>query len=193
MSRTVTRLFDSRIHAEAAIRDLEAAGFDTGRLSLIASETRSEERRSFSGDRDGDNETLEGAGEGAATGGVIGAGVGLLAGLGALAVPGLGPVLVAGWLGTTLAGAATGAAVGGVTGGILGALKDAGVNDEDAHVYAEGVRRGGALVSVRVDDADAMRADEILARHGGSDASSRGQLYRSEGWTRFDESAGANI
>ena len=189
MTRTVTRLFDSRTEAEAAVRDLEAAGIPTDRLSIIAADARAGEARSFTSERDADegSETLEGAGQGAGVGAAIGGGVGLLAGLGALAVPGLGPVLAAGWLGTTIAGAATGAAVGGVTGGILGALKDAGVNEEDAHVYAEGVRRGGSIVSVRVDDDDVGRVDDILTRHGGVLAGDRAPLYRSEGWSRFEE------
>jgi len=190
MTRTVTRLFDSRSQAEAAVRDLEASGIPTERLSIVAAESRAGEARSFAADSDVEDEgseTLEGAGQGAGVGAAIGGGLGLLAGLGALAIPGVGPVVAAGWLGSTLAGAATGAAVGGVTGGILGALKDAGVADEDAHVYAEGVRRGGAIVSVRTDDDDAFRAQEILARHGGVDAVARGQAYRDEGWTGFDE------
>ncbi|MBX7250205.1 MAG: hypothetical protein K1X35_14320, partial [Caulobacteraceae bacterium] len=83
-----------------------------------------------------------------------------------------------------------GAAIGGVTGGVLGALKDAGVTDDDAHVYAEGVKRGGALVSVRVDEMNAGRAEAILDGAGGADATSRGTRYRGEGWGgRFDETA----
>lgn len=185
--RTVTRLFDSRPQAESAIRELEAAGFPSADLSMVASETVRGEQRTFRKDGDGDNETLEGAGEGAATGGVIGGGVGLLAGMGALAIPGIGPAIAGGWLASTLAGAAVGAGVGGVTGGILGALKDAGVTEDDAHVYAEGVRRGGALVSVRVADADIPRVEAILSAAGGTDAADRGRVYRDEGWSRFDE------
>ena len=75
---------------------------------------------------------------------------GLLAGLGLLAIPGLGPVVAAGWLAATAVGAAAGAA----TGGVVGALTEAGVSREDADSYAEGVRRGGTLVSARVADAD---------------------------------------
>ena len=120
---------------------------------------------------------------------MIGAGAGLLAGLGLIAIPGLGPVVAAGWLVSTAVAAVTGAVAGGAVGGILGALKEAGVNDEDAQVYAEGVRRGGALVSVRTEDARIDEARMILDRSGGVDAVVRGQDYRREGWTRFDESA----
>jgi hypothetical protein len=180
-------LFDTRTQAEAGIRELERAGFPHEDLSIIAAQRGAAENRSFSPDRD--NDAAAGAGKGAATGGVIGAGAGLLAGLGLLAIPGLGPVVAAGWLAAAATGAATGAVVGGAAGGILGALKDAGVKDEDAHVYAEGVRRGGALVSVRANGARADEAQAILDRSGGVDASARGQVYRQEGWTRFDETA----
>ncbi len=72
----------------------------------------------------------------------------------------------------------------------MGALTHAGVPEEDAHVYAEGVRRGGALVSARVDDALAGRAQEALDR-GSVDVKARREDYRQEGWTRFDEGAPA--
>ena len=185
--RTVSRLFDTQAQAEDAVRNLENAGFAHGDLSIVASHRGATETRTFR--PDGDNEAAEGAGKGAATGGAIGAGAGLLAGLGMIAIPGLGPVVAAGWLVSTAVAAVTGAVAGGAVGGILGALKDAGVNDEDAHVYAEGVRRGGALVSVRTDEARADEAQAILDRSGGVAASVRGEDYRREGWTRFDESA----
>ena len=74
----------------------------------------------------------------------------MLAGLGLLAIPGLGPVVAAGWLAST----ALGAAVGGAAGGLIGALTAAGVSKEDADIYAEGIRRGGTLVTARVPDAE---------------------------------------
>ena len=88
----------------------------------------------------GDN---TGTATGASLGTVLGGGAGLLAGLGMLAIPGLGPVVAAGWLASTLVGAGVGAAAGGV----VGALTDAGVSHEDAHAYAEGINRGGTLVT----------------------------------------------
>ena len=83
----------------------------------------------------------------------IGGAAGLLAGLGLMAIPGVGPVVAAGWLVSTL----TGAVAGGATGGVIGALTQAGISKEDADVYAEGLRRGGAVVSARVADNDASR------------------------------------
>jgi hypothetical protein len=97
-------------------------------------------------DRDGTDDRAEGAGKGAGIGAGLGGAAGLLAGLGLLAIPGLGPVVAAGWLAATAVGAAAGAA----TGGLVGALTEAGVSKEEAPLYAEGVRRGGTLVSARV-------------------------------------------
>ena len=192
MKRTITRLFDTRAQAESAVRELESMGIDRDDLSIVASDNGLKgEDRSFVGkdaDGDGGNDAAEGAGKGAATGGVIGGGAGLLAGLGMLAIPGLGPVVAAGWLASTAVGAIAGAVAGGATGGLLGALKDAGVSDDDAHVYAEGVRRGGSLVAARVDESEAVRVEEVFSRLNGADAATRGALYRQDGWTgRFSQ------
>jgi hypothetical protein len=91
-------------------------------------------------------------------GGALGGGAGLLAGLGLLAIPGLGPVVAAGWLASTAVGAAAGAAAG----GIVGALVDAGVDREHAEVYSEAVRRGGTMVTARVRDDDSVRVENIM-------------------------------
>ncbi len=194
MKHTITRMFDSRTDAEAAVRQLEAAGVSHHDISLIAPNRAAGEGRSFA-DTDGDrgDEAAEGAGKGAVTGGALGAGAGLLAGLGLLAIPGLGPVVAAGWLASLAVGAAAGAAAGGAAGGILGALKDAGVPDEDANVYAEGVRRGSTLVSVRVDEAEAKRIESLLSGANAIDATSRAATYREQGWTRFDPEAGPYV
>jgi hypothetical protein len=120
---------------------------------------------------------------------VLGGGAGLLAGIGALAIPGLGPVVAAGWLVAALTGAGAGAA----TGGLLGALTTAGVDEADAHVYAEGVRRGGNLVTVRTDETRAAQAESILARHGPVDTARRGADYRAGGWTGYRDDDGGVI
>jgi len=98
-------------------------------------------------------------------------------------------VVAAGWLASTAVGALVGAAAGGATGGLLGALKEAGHTDEEAHVYSEGVRRGGTLVSVKAQDDDVARVTEILDGRRGVDAVTRGEAYRQAGWSRFDETA----
>jgi len=195
MTKTITRLFDSHTEALRALDDLEQAGVDHDRISLVSNNSdnwHKDHRHAVSDggplgkDADGDNDTAEGAGKGATTGGLIGGAGGLLAGLGMLAIPGLGPVVAAGWLVSTAVGAAIGAAAGGAAGGLLGALKDAGHTDEEANVYSEGVRRGGTLVSVRAEDGEASRIEAILDQQRGVAASVRGQDYRAEGWNRFD-------
>jgi len=123
MAQAVTRLFDRYEDATAAVAQLEAAGVPHHDISLIANNA---EGRDVGRGRDSDDghEAADGAGKGATTGGLLGGGAGLLAGLGMLAIPGLGPVVAAGWLVSTAVGAAVGAAAGGVTGGVLGALKE---------------------------------------------------------------------
>ena len=79
--------------------------------------------------------------------------------------------------------------MGGAAGGIVGSLTGAGVPERDANFYAEGVRRGGTLVTARVDDARAPIAREILQRHKWVDPAVRSATYREGGWTSFDESA----
>ena len=103
-----------------------------------------------------------GAAAGASVGAALGGGAGLLAGLGLLAIPGLGPVVAAGWLAAT----AVGAVAGGAAGGLVGSLTSAGVNPEHAEIYAEGVRRGGSIVTARVDDTLAPRAESLLSDRG---------------------------
>jgi hypothetical protein len=130
------------------------------------------------------------AGVGAGIGALVGGAGGLLAGLGMMAIPGVGPVVAAGWLVATAAGAVGGGAVGAVAGGIVGSMTDAGVDEREAQVYAEGVRRGGALVAVRADDEEeAMKARGILSRHQPVDPIAREAAYRRSGWRSFDETA----
>ncbi len=84
-------------------------------------------------------------------------------------------------------GAVAGAVAGGATGGIIGAMTGSGVSEEDAHVYAEGVRRGGSLVTAKVDDALVPEAEAILQRSNWVDPAQRRQSYNEQGWTRFDD------
>jgi hypothetical protein len=135
-------------------------------------------------DRDGVDDRAEGAATGAGIGATAGGVVGLLTGLGLLAIPGVGPVVAAGWLVATAAGAA----VGGTAGGIIGALTQAGTSQEDAYLYAEGVRRGGTLVSARVADADRARYEAVLDRSS-VNLRDRGAAWRKAGWQNFDPNA----
>jgi hypothetical protein len=193
MTRTVTRLFNTHTEAMSAVSDLEAAGIPHDDISLVASNAdgwHAGHEHPHDG-LHGENDAADGAGKGATTGGLIGGAGGLLAGLGMLAIPGVGPVVAAGWLVSTAVGAIAGAAVGGATGGLLGSLKDAGHTDEEAQVYAEGVRRGGTLVSVKASDDRAAEAETILQNRAGVDAASRGASYREMGWTGYSPDAPA--
>src|SRR5262245_49756497 len=120
MAVTITRLFDTYGEASQAVQDLEAAGLSSSQISIVASNADNwyREDRTVKTVRTKKHDgTAEGAEIGAGLGAVAGGAAGLLAGLGILAIPGLGPVVAAGWLASTAAGAA---AVG-VAGGIIGA------------------------------------------------------------------------
>ncbi|MDO9707157.1 hypothetical protein [Paracraurococcus lichenis] len=185
-TRTIARLFDSYADASAAVRDLEAAGIARDDISLIASRGDAGTGTTATGaDTTTEADSGTGAGTGATIGTLVGGGAGLLAGLGALAIPGLGPIVAAGWLVATLTGAGVGAAAGGLLGGLTGA----GLSEEESHVYAEGVRRGGNLVTVRADDTRATEIESIMARHNAANAETRGADYRAAGWSRYDEAA----
>jgi hypothetical protein len=182
MTKTVTGLFDTYSDATSAVDQLKAAGIPDSDISIVSN--NSDGRYT-----DNDGDAAEGAGTGAGIGAAVGGVGGLLTGLGIMAIPGVGPVVAAGWLAATAAGALTGAVVGGAAGGIVGALTDSGVDERDAHVYAEGVRRGGTLVTAKVDDARASEADAILQRSNWVDLPARRTAYSSEGWTSFDDKA----
>ena len=95
-----------------------------------------------------------------------------------------------GWLASTAVGALAGGALGAAAGGLVGALTHAGVSENDAQVYAEGVRRGGTLISAKVADDKAAQARTILSHPDYAvDVASRGAAYRETGWTRFDDTA----
>jgi hypothetical protein len=197
MTATISRLYDDYAAASQPVSELERAGVPNGDISIVASNAdnwysgdRDKGGRSVTGRVDRDHDGIDDRAEGAAAGAGIGAGVGgtvgLLAGLGLLAIPGIGPVVAAGWLVATAAGAAA----GGATGGLIGGLTQAGVSDEDAQVYAEGLRRGGTLVTVRVPDADRARVEAILDRSA-VNIRDRSAAYRKSGWKGFDPKAPA--
>jgi len=181
--QTITAMFDRYDDASAAVTKLEAVGVAHSDISIVGN-NEGDRHAGLVGRGDGDHREAKegaetGAGTGATLGTVVGGAAGLLAGLGLLAIPGVGPVVAAGWLVTTLTGAGIGAAAGGLIGGLTGA----GVNEADAHTYSEGVRRGGTLVTVRADDARATTVMDILEEHGSVDVHERAQGWRSEGWT----------
>ena len=189
MSKTISRLYNSHAEARAAVRDLEAAGVKSSDISILVSNADNayDERTNSFPDRDldGRDDRAEGAAAGGGIGATVGGAAGLLAGLGMIAIPGVGPVVAAGWLVAAL----TGAAAGGATGGIIGALsQQAGLSKEEAEVYSEGLRRGGAVVSAKVDDADAPRLQSVMDRSAVRVAD-RMAAYRQSGWTTFNPTA----
>jgi hypothetical protein len=191
MTVTITRLYDDYDSAARAVAELKRAGVPDSDISLIANNAEgwyaaSDRAGRVDRDRDGIGDRAEGATAGAGIGAAAGGIAGLLAGLGLLAIPGLGPVVAAGWLASTAAVAGAGGAVGGV----VGALLESGTSREDAQVYAEGVRRGGAVVSARVPEADAARYEAILDRSAVA-ISQRSAMYRGSGWRQFDPNAPA--
>jgi hypothetical protein len=187
MTRTITHLYDSYAEAAEALRVLEGAGVRASDISLVGGDR--DDRAAGPAAETEPAAEIEGAGGEAATaaaagasiGTVAGGAAGLLAGIGVLAIPGFGPVVAAGWL----IAAITGAGVGAGTGGIIGSLIGAGHREEDAHVLTEAVHRGGTLVSVRVNDADAARVDSLLQTAAPVDLASRAAEYRAEGWEQF--------
>ena len=187
MTKTITALYDTYPQAEDAVRRLEAAGVPHADISIAAN--RAGVGGLAADQRKDESATTADAETGGILGAAIGAGGGLLAGLGLIAIPGVGPVIAAGWLVSMVVGAAAGLVVGGVAGGLVGALTGAGVPEAHANIYAEGVRRGGALVTARVDDGQATRYAEILDQLGTVDIAARGEQYRQSGWSRFDPEA----
>src|SRR4029453_7596215 len=168
--RTITALFDDYDDAVEAVRRLKQAGITDADISLVSGS----EKHRASTRSDADDDTVSDAGKGAAIGGALGGGAGLVAGLGMLAIPGLGPVVAAGWLASTLVGAGAGAA----TGGGVGALGGGGVDGADAHTSAEGIRRGGTLVTVRAEEAQADRVIAILDDEGTVNLDDRAAAWR---------------
>ncbi|MDW5316881.1 general stress protein [Rhizobium sp. PL01] len=182
--KTVTGLFDDYSDASTAVRALEARGIPSDDISIVSNNADGRYK-------DGDHETnaAEGAGTGAGIGAVVGGAGGLLTGLGIMAIPGVGPVVAAGWLAATALGAVGGAVAGGAAGGLIGAMTASGVPEDHAHVYAEGVRRGGTLVTAKVEDHLQPEAEAILKQSNWVDPDERRTAYSQQGWTNFDETA----
>jgi hypothetical protein len=195
MTITVVRFFDRARDALIVARELEDGGIPRDDISIIANnsedwyhDNRIDERRIDERHRhEHEHGAADGAGAGATLGGLLGGGAGVLAGLGMLAVPGIGPLVAAGWLATAVAGAATGAVAGGLVGGLVGALTDSGVSQEDAKAYAEGVRRGGALVMARIPASRAEEAEAVMERRNAIEARRLRDYYDRHGWEGLDD------
>jgi uncharacterized protein (TIGR02271 family) len=186
LSKTVIGLLNSMGEAQDVVQDLVAGGIERDDIGFMASEKQVKPSAADTGEGSAvASGALAGAGTGAAVGGVAGFALALAP----LAIPGIGPIVAAGPIAAALAGAGIGA----VTGGLIGGLAKLGVPDEDAHYYAEGVRRGGILVTIAADDErEANMAAGILRRHGAADIDRQASEWKMQGWTgRFDASSGA--
>ena len=183
MSKTVIGLMDNIGEAQDVVKDLVASGIDRDDIGFMANQKHAVPESAHLNEGEGSRAAsgaLTGAGTGAALGGIAG----LALAFAPLAIPGIGPILAAG----PIAAALTGAGIGAVAGGLIGGLTNLGVPEEEAHYYAEGVRRGGILVTVAADsDSEAETAVDVMRRHGAVDIDQRATEWKKQGWKgRFE-------
>lgn len=161
-------IYKSSSQAELAVDRIVAAGFSNNDISVLLPD--SESSKTFAHEKN--TKAPEGAVTGVTTGGVVGGAIGLLAGIGALAIPGVGPLIAAG----PIMGALAGLGVGGAVGGLVGALVGMGIPEYEAKRYEGRVKNGGVLLSVHCDTpGEITRAKELLEQTGAEDISSTGE------------------
>lgn len=183
MMKTVVGSFDSFAEASDVAQELRQAGFLETDVNIVANNARRIDTSDTDSATTRDaSSAASGAATGAVAGGALGGAAGLAVSLMGLAIPGVGPILAAGPIAAALAGAGAGA----VAGGLIGGLTELGVPESEAEYYAEAVRRGGALVTVRADESRVDEAEAIMRRHGAVDIEDRAVQWRSAGWTKFD-------
>src|SRR5580704_2986738 len=160
-------IYRSDAQAEQAVDRLRSAGFSNDDISVLLEDSRS--TREFAHEKN--TKAPEGTTTGATTGGVIGGTLGLLAGIGALAIPGVGPLIAAGPIMAALAGIG----VGGTVGGLVGALVGMGIPEYEAKRYEGRVKDGGVLLSAHCDTSEEIsRAKKILEQSGAQDIAASG-------------------
>ena len=158
-------IFANRSNAEAAVDQLTLAGFSNQDISALLSDKV--ESQEFA--TENQTKAVESAAAGAGVGGIVGGALGLLAGIGALAIPGVGPIIVAGPLMASLAGLGFGGAVG----GLVGALVGMGIPEFEAKCYDSRVKDGAVLLAVHCANSEEVcRAREVLQAGGGQDIAS---------------------
>ena len=161
-------IFKSRAQAEQTVDTLTQAGFSNSDISVLLPDEQSS--KEFAHEKN--TKAPEGATTGVATGGALGGTLGLLAGIGALAIPGVGPLIAAG----PIVGALAGMGVGGAVGGLVGALIGMGIPEYEAKRYEGHVKNGGILLSVHCDSSEEVgRAKDILKQAGAEDIASAGE------------------
>ena len=169
-TQRVSAVFDSHAQAEQAVTALRQMGVTDTQLSVVAQHGGA---AGGAGAQGGGQDDGDSTGERTGKGLLAGAGVGALFGLAALAIPGVGPFITAGWLaealGVTAGAAAAGAIVGGTSGAITGALIKGGYSEHEANFYGSAVERGGVLVAVNTDGAAASvsQVQSVLSQYGG--------------------------
>jgi len=162
-------IYSTRVAVENATDSLMKAGFPASDISVLLPESLGPAKDMGT---EKATKSPEGTAVGVATGGVIGGTLGLLAGVGLLAIPGLGPFIAAGPIMAGLAGLGVGGAVGGVTGALIGL----GIPEFEAKRYEGRLKKGGILLSVHCDTAEEIKeAKEVVERTGGEDVSSTGE------------------
>ncbi|MCL4298521.1 MAG: general stress protein [Anaerolineae bacterium] len=178
--KRIAGLFEHEQAADRAISELQKKGFNKEHFGVI---TRNRITQKVNREEDIREGTVKADQKLGVTGGAaVGGLTGLLLGVGALFIPGIGPVLAAGTLGAIAAGTGMGA----VAGGLLGALTSMGITEE-AEVYAEGIKRGGVLLVVEADDERAPEVDKIMTQAGAVEVKARRQAWQEAGWSGFDE------
>src|SRR5580704_16437496 len=167
-NKAVFGIYASPAHAESAVDRLLEAGFSNSAISVLLPDDRT--TRDFAHKKE--TKAPEGTTTGGVAGGIIGGTLGVLAGIGAIAIPGVGPFIAAGPIMAGLAGLG----VGGAVGGIIGALVGMGIPEYEAKRYEGRLKKGGVLLSVHCDTSDQIkRAKELLKDTGAEDISAAGE------------------
>src|ERR1700674_5810051 len=161
-------IYQNEKQAERSVEDLLAAGFSNDDISVLLADNQGS--KEFAHEKN--TKAPEGTTTGVTTGGAVGGALGLLAGIGALAIPGVGPFIAAG----PIMGALAGLGVGGAVGGLIGALVGMGIPEYEAKRYEGRVKEGGVLLSVHCNSSDEVsRAKDLLKETGAEDISSAGE------------------
>jgi hypothetical protein len=163
--KAVFGIYQNVKQAERTVDDLMAAGFSNDDMSVLLPDNQS--TKDFAHDKS--TKAPEGTTAGVTAGGAIGGTLGLLAGIGVLAIPGVGPLIAAGPIMAALAGLG----VGGAVGGVIGALVGMGIPEYEAKRYEGHIKAGGVLLSVHCETLEKIaRAKDLLKHTGAQDISS---------------------
>lgn len=167
--KSVFGIYPSQAKVEAGVERLKIEGFLNTEISVLMPDQKGSQKFAH----DNSTKAPEGATAGASTGLIVGGTLGWLVGIGALAIPGVGPLIAAGPIVALLAGAGTGAAVGGIAGGLVGL----GIPEYEAKRYADYVHKGGILLSVHTGNSESVaKAKRVLEQTGATDISTNGEV-----------------